>query len=170
MDNFRLIIGLPKMFTNGEWETIDTILTTGLEKYRGPNDLVLALGDGVKQMLTLMAVSKDMPEKIRRRHLPKLIATANFCDFFELMRFEFDTVIKAPVREEIKKMLRHNALTEVNWMISRMSLEEINGLINYLVEEEVSIDVRICISLTLKIYDEKMASRKSMLLLLANCV
>ena len=67
-------------------------------------------------------------------------------------------------------MLRHNALTEVNWMISRMSLEEINGLINYLVEEEVSIDVRICISLTLKIYDEKMASRKSMLLLLANCV
>lgn len=167
MDNFRLIIGLPEMFANGEWGTIDAILTTGLEKYCGPNDLLLALGDGVKQMLTLMAVS-DIPEEIRRKHLSKLIASADFHDFFELLQFEFATVAKAPVREEIKRMLEYNALAEINWAIERMSLEEVVGLTNYLAKRDV--DIKACLSLTLKIYDERMMSRKTMLLLLSNCI
>lgn len=163
--SFSILVDLYKMFLHNNWSTLDTVLTPDSED---ANCLPAALGDGVKDILAYMALSREIPEKIRREHLPTLAALVDFYQVARAIMVRFASIPKMPIRKEIEKMLRYNAFQELSWAISHMEVEEINGLLEYIVTKTDSIDVRVSLAVICRLYDGQMLSREALLLTLAN--
>lgn len=163
----HFLVGISEMFRNGNWKTIDEALS--LESEDGTENIDAIGGDGVRQILAYMAVSK-MPSYIIRKHLGELSMFIDFASFIRLMSVRLASVYCAPVDKRMEKLLRINALTpELKYRISKMTIEEINGVLNYLRENFLALNANIGIAIIERIYDGAMIPRESLLFILASC-
>ena len=163
----RFIIGAPEMFRNKNWSTIDEALS--LDSDDNPESIAIIDGNGARQILGYMAVSK-MPDDMIRKHLGKLAFFINFSSFINLMSVKFTSVYCAPVDKRTERLLRINVLTpELKYLISKMTIEEINGLLDYLGKNFRALGLDIGLEIINRIYDAAMIPRESLLLILALC-
>lgn len=174
MDNYfteeftpRFLVDVPKIFRNKNWKTIDEALS--FESENDSEGIKAIDGDGTRQILAYMAVSK-MPSNIVRKHLSKLAFFTNFSSFINLMSVRLSSVYCAPVDKRMERLLRINTLTPgLKYHISKMTVEEINGILNYLRENFRALSVDIGLAIIERIYDEVMIPRESLLLILSLC-